>query len=68
MDFGELDRLKHWLNEEFDHKHLNDVVPFQTSSERLAKHIYLKARIMYGDIVDAVAVSETDKTMAVYYE
>ena len=66
LDYRELAPLKHYIDDELDHRHLNDVFgDDMVTSERLAREIYdwCKAR---WDQVSAVRVSETPKTWAEY--
>lgn len=68
-DFGELKPLKEYIDTVLDHRHLNDVLDFKTTSENLAKHIYTLCKKEFGwDEVIEVRVSETPKTWARYRE
>lgn len=65
-DYHELGALKRYIDEEFDHRHLNDVLGHNmATAEYLAKHFYdwCKARLPE---TSAVKVSETPKTWAEY--
>ena len=65
-DYHELKPLKEYIDNEFDHRHLNDVLGYEkVTSEFLAKHFYdwCKARLPE---TSAVRVSETPKTWAEY--
>lgn len=65
-DYDELSPLKHYIDDELDHRHLNDVLgDDQVTAERMAKHFYdwCKARLPE---TSAVRVSETPKTWAEY--
>jgi 6-pyruvoyltetrahydropterin/6-carboxytetrahydropterin synthase len=66
VDYGDLAPWKNWLDDTFDHKHLNDVVPFNPTAENFAAHIFgwCQAR---GWPVTRVGWSETPKTWA-YFE
>lgn len=66
LDYGEMAPFKTWLDETFDHRHLNDVVAFNPTAERLARHLFRVATEMLGGVVSAVRVSETPNTMAEY--
>jgi 6-pyruvoyltetrahydropterin/6-carboxytetrahydropterin synthase len=76
VDFGELKWFKKLIDDTYDHRFLNDVVSFQTTSENLAKHFYeiveewledADASIENVDIeVAYVRVSETESTYAEY--
>jgi 6-pyruvoyltetrahydropterin/6-carboxytetrahydropterin synthase len=63
-DYGELDKFKKWLDDTFDHRHLNEFVN-QPSAENLARRIYEVAATWYPELT-AVKVSETPKTAAWY--
>ena len=64
VDFRELDKLKIYLNERFDHKHLNDQFDRPTV-ELLAKHLYMWCKQIWPQ-THTVRVSETPKTWAEY--
>jgi len=65
VDYNELKPLKDFLDEKFDHRHLNDVLDFQTSAENIAHYLYHWAKPCWPEVV-AVRVSETPKTWAEY--
>lgn len=65
LDYGDLSPLGRYLDATFDHRHLNDVVPFNPTAERLAKHLYDWCREQGWPVV-AVSWSETPKTWATY--
>src|SRR5699024_9162453 len=68
-DYGELKPLKEYIDNELDHRHLNDVMPMKTTAENIAKFIYNKCRYELGiNETIEVAVSETPKTWARYRE
>ncbi|GAB6008718.1 6-carboxytetrahydropterin synthase QueD [Dysgonomonas reticulitermitis] len=64
-DYRELDSVKKYIDEELDHKHLNDIFAFNPTAENIAKHLY---DVFKKDIPElyAIEVSETPKTTAVY--
>ena len=81
IDFRDLDGMKQFIDNNFDHKHLNDVFPFNaklstyTTSENLAEYLFVICRDsgFYNDDnptveVSFVKVAETPKTMAEYSE
>ena len=74
IDYGELNFIKEYIDNKLDHKHLNDVLNFNPTAEKMAKHFYKEIEAMliemYGekDILNKVSVKETDKTIASYYE
>jgi len=65
VDFGELKPLKDYIDNTLDHRHLNDVLPFQTTAENLAKHLFDWSSNVWAEVT-AVRVSETLKTWAEY--
>lgn len=64
-DYRELDNIKRYIDETFDHRHLNDILPFNPTAENIAKYLY---DVFVKDIPElyAVEVSETPKTTAIY--
>jgi 6-pyruvoyltetrahydropterin/6-carboxytetrahydropterin synthase len=67
LDYGELKPFSRYLDTCLDHRHLNDVLPFQTSAEALARHFYDWCKARWPQTA-AVRVSETPKTWAEYHE
>ncbi len=65
VDYNELKPFGDLIDNELDHRHLNDVLPGSTSAEHIAKYLYQKARAMWPQVC-AVRVSETAKTWAEY--
>lgn len=65
VDYLALGSFKSFIDETLDHRHLNDVLPFATTAENLAKYLYEWA-IERWPQVTAVRVSETPKTWAEY--
>jgi 6-pyruvoyltetrahydropterin/6-carboxytetrahydropterin synthase len=63
LDYGDLAPLGDWLDAEFDHRHLNDVVDFNPTAEHMADHIFAWCAER-GWPVSAVGWSETPKTWA----
>jgi len=71
VDFKVLKRRLNDILNEFDHRHLNDVISESPSSECLARHIYYKLKESLG--IDGVCVArievqETPGNSAAYYE
>lgn len=64
LDYGELKPIKEFIDNELDHRHLNDLIP-QPSAECIAKFIFDKFKFEYLQMT-AVKVSETPKTWAEY--
>lgn len=66
LDYRALAPLKRYIDEELDHRHLNDVFGHDmVTSERLAQEIFDWCRARWEQ-VSAVRVSETPKTWAEY--
>ncbi len=65
-DYRELDALKAYIDDVFDHRHLNDVLGEDgTTAEQIAKHFYDWAKARW-DEVSAVSVRETPRSKATY--
>jgi 6-pyruvoyltetrahydropterin/6-carboxytetrahydropterin synthase len=65
-DYRELGPLKSYIDDELDHRHLNDVFGHNAiTAEFLAKTLYEWCAARWGE-VSAVMVSETPKTWAEY--
>jgi 6-pyruvoyltetrahydropterin/6-carboxytetrahydropterin synthase len=67
VDYGDLSPFGHMLDEELDHRHLNDVFPFNPTAENIACSLFEWAKAHWPQVV-AVRVSETPKTWAEYRE
>jgi 6-pyruvoyltetrahydropterin/6-carboxytetrahydropterin synthase len=67
VDYGDLKPFKEMIDRELDHRHLNDVLPYPTSAENIARYLYDWARKCWPQVA-AVRVSETPKTWAIYRE
>jgi 6-pyruvoyltetrahydropterin/6-carboxytetrahydropterin synthase len=73
-DYRDLDDFKRYIDQEIDHRHLNEVIPAppngsmnNTTAEHLAFYFYQWCRGRWPEVV-AVHVSETKKTWASYRE
>lgn len=65
-DYNELDVLKTYIDESFDHRHLNDVLGDDcVTAEQIAKHFYDWCRARWPEVT-AVRVHETLKSVAEY--
>lgn len=64
-DYRDLSLVKDYIDNELDHRHLNDLFAFNPTAENLAKAIYDKFKPMMPELY-AVEVSETPKTTAIY--
>lgn len=67
VDYNKLYPLSDFIVNTLDHQHLNDIFPFQTSAENIARYLYHWAKKHWPEIT-AVKVSETPKTWATYEE
>lgn len=65
IDYGDLSPFKQYIDENLDHRHLNDIMKNQTSAENLARFLYDRAKERWSQVT-AVRVSETAKTWAEY--
>lgn len=63
-DYHDLKPLKTYIDDQFDHRHLNDLLDRPTS-EVMAKHFYDWCKARWPE-TSAVKVSETPKTWAEY--
>jgi len=67
-DYADLDDFKQWLDENLDHRNLNEVLGHdQTTAENIAEYLYNKWKSRYPELA-YVRVSETQKTWAGYGE
>lgn len=64
-DYHELAPLKAYIDNHFDHRHLNDILNEASTAENLARHFFDWCRARWPE-VSAVKVSETPKTWAEY--
>lgn len=65
VDYNDLWEFRAYLDGHFDHRHLNDVVPFYPTAELLAQHFYDWCHKAWPQCI-AVTVKETPKTSARY--
>ena len=63
--YHELKPLKTYIDDNFDHRHLNDVMEGYSTAENMAKHFYDWCKSRWPE-TSAVKVSETPKTWAEY--
>lgn len=64
-DYRELSEIKKYINEELDHRHLNDIFDFNPSAENIARYLFDLFKNGFPELF-AVEVSETPKTTAIY--
>lgn len=64
-DYRELDNVKRYIDDNLDHRHLNDIFSFNPTAENMARYLY---DLFKKDIPElyAVEISETPKTTALY--
>jgi len=67
VDYHDLKPFKEIIDNELDHRHLNDVLPGSTSAEAIAEWLYNRAKALWPQ-VSKVRVSETSRTWAEYSE
>lgn len=65
-DYNELRIVKEYIDNNLDHRNLNDILaPLNSSAENIAKMLYDKLKPQLPELF-AVEVSETPKTSAIY--
>lgn len=65
-DYRELDTFKAYIDDTFDHRHLNDILgDDNVTAEGIAKHLYDWAKSRWAEVT-AVCVRETPKSKATY--
>lgn len=65
IDFGDLKPIKQWIDDELDHRHLNDVFDFNPTAENMCYALYNEFKDMYP-MISSVRVRETDTSWAEY--
>jgi 6-pyruvoyltetrahydropterin/6-carboxytetrahydropterin synthase len=68
VDYRELEPFKRIIDNELDHRHLNDILPDMTSAECLAQWLYGRAKQFWPNLIYSVRISETPKTWAEFRE
>lgn len=64
-DYHELGPLKAYIDDNFDHRHLDGIIAGPSTAENLARHFFDWCRARWPETA-AVRVSETPKTWAEY--
>lgn len=64
-DYRELKSAKEYIDNNLDHRHLNDIFPFNPTAENIAKALFDRFKQDIPELY-AVEVSETPKTTAIY--
>ena len=67
VDYYELEPVKKFIGEAFDHRNLNDVLTVPTTAENIARFLYDKFKPLFPTL-RMMRVSETPKTWAEYGE
>ncbi|MDR1518184.1 MAG: 6-carboxytetrahydropterin synthase QueD [Dysgonamonadaceae bacterium] len=66
QDYNELQSVKTYIDEQLDHRNLNDIMsPANSSAENLAKMLYDVFKPQFPKLY-AIEISETPKTSAIY--
>lgn len=73
MDFGELKKIMNQALDQLDHKHLNEIPPFDQinpSSENIARHLYeyVGARLPENVAMHSVSAWESENSKATYFK
>ncbi len=68
FDINDLKPFQHIIDDELDHRHLNDVLPGYTSAECLAKWLFDRAKALWPQHLYSIRVQETPKIWAEYRE
>ena len=73
VDYGELGFVKDFIDNLWDHRHLNDAVPFTTMNATaenmarvLATYVHSHVTHRYPNVGVAVSISETPKTWSTF--
>lgn len=64
-DYRDLDSVKEYIDVNLDHRHLNDILPFNPTAEHIARYLYDLFKVDIPELY-AIEVSETPKTSAIY--
>lgn len=65
VDYRDLSFIKEYIDENLDHRHLNDIFQVNPTAENLARELFLIFSQMEPSIY-AIEISETPKTTAIY--
>ncbi len=65
-DYHELSPLKRYIDNELDHRHLNDILgDANVTAERMSQHLFDWCKTQWDEVA-AVRISDTPKTWAEY--
>lgn len=65
IDYRALSTIKEYIDEVLDHRHLNDILPFNPTAEHIAQYLFNHFKKEFHQLYK-VEISETPKTKAVY--
>jgi 6-pyruvoyltetrahydropterin/6-carboxytetrahydropterin synthase len=65
QDYNDLKPIKDYVDDQLDHRHLNDVFRFNTTVELMSKHLYDLFKPTFPKMI-AIELSETPKTKCRY--
>lgn len=68
-DYGDMDSVKHFIDRNLDHRHLNEIDEAleQPTAEAIARWLFCEFKPLYPEL-DEVRISETQRTWASYRE
>ena len=64
-DYHDLRFIKEFIDNNLDHRHLNDIIPYHPTAENIARYLFETFSEKLPELY-AVEISETPKTNAVY--
>jgi len=67
IDYFDIKPIKDYIDAEWDHRMLNDVLPFNPTVENMVKFLFDKFKPIFPQLV-CVTLQETPTTFASYYE
>lgn len=65
QDYHSFDPIKKFIDENWDHKHLNDTFPMNPTAENMANYLYHIVKDEFP-LLKSISVKETPKTIARY--
>ncbi len=65
IDYRELEAIKNYIDNTFDHRHLNDILTVNPTAENIAQNLFEKFKPRFPQLCK-VEISETPKTKAAY--
>ena len=67
VDYNELEPIRTFIDENLDHLNLNDVLPYATTAENIARFLYEKFKPVFPELTK-MRVSESPRTWAEFEE